>query len=284
MAYPIIDEMAGSWISVRGRLQQSDDPAVAGLFLPSDSIMYYEVIRVVRGIPLFFEDHMERLKNSVHGTLPVPVPDALAAECRQLIAANKIFNVNLRLVLTAGLWVLHLMPSYYPSKEMMEQGVPTGLLAWERENPNTKIIHSGYKAAVADRFAHPGPYGRYFELLLADQKGYLTEGSRSNLFFVKAGRIISAPDSRILKGITRQYIKQAIAAAGSSLSDGLFTFEEIRRGACEAAFLTGSPIDLLPVSSIEDHLLHSAEHPLVKKISACYQQIVDQYILKHTAK
>ena len=276
MAYPIIDEIAGRWLSMQGCLFQAGDPAVTGLFQPTGELMYYEVIRVVRGVPLFWEDHLARLARSSGGN--IELPRNLYAQARSLIAANGIPDANLRLVLTAASCVMHLTASYYPSAAMVKAGVPTGVLAWERENPNTKIINSDYKAAVAGRFAQPGPFGPYFELLLADSKGFLTEGSRSNLFFIRGGEVVSAPDSRILLGITRKYVRQAIADAGSSLVSGLLTLEEIRQGACKAAFLTGSPIDLLPVSSIEECELASGSHPLLKRINSAYLQIVDRYV------
>lgn len=281
MAYPIIDEIAGSWLSLRGCLFQAGDPAVAGLFQPADELMYYEVIRIVRGVPLFWEDHLARLARSSGGKPELPLN--LYADARSLIAANGIPDVNLRLVLTASSCVMHLTASYYPSAAMIKAGVPTGVLLWERENPNTKIINSDYKAAVAGRFAKPGPFGRFFELLLADSQGFLTEGSRSNLFFIRAGQVISAPDSRILLGITRKYVRQAIADAGLTLAEGMLTLAEIRQGACEAAFLTGSPIDLLPISSIEEFELASGSHPLVQRINKAYLQIVDRYVRERMA-
>lgn len=276
MAYPIIDEIAGRWLSLQGSLIQVDDPAAAGLFQPADSLMFYEVVRIVRGVPLFWEDHLARLVQSVDGRLAIP--GALYENACRLIAANGIREANLRLVLTADKAVMHLTASYYPTEAMIRGGVPTGILEWERENPNTKIINPAYKAAVAGRFAQPGPFGRFFELLLADRRGCLTEGSRSNLFFIRDGQVVSAPDSRILLGITRKYVLQAIAASGSTLAEGLLTLAEIRQGACEAAFLTGSPIDLLPISAIEDCRLASGSHPLLLQINTAYRRIVDRYV------
>lgn len=143
--------------------------------------MFYEVIRVVEQTPLFWEDHLERLRVSIAGQFAIPgnlYQDSLA-----LIKTNQIEQSNLRLVLTEQYTILHQIPSYYPSSEQMRQGVPTGILNWERENPNVKVINSDYKVAVAARFTAGGPYGPLFELLLADHNGELTEGSRSNLFF-----------------------------------------------------------------------------------------------------
>jgi branched-chain amino acid aminotransferase len=279
LAYPIIDEMAGSWLSAEGRLLRADDLAARELFLPAEQKMFYEVIRVVRSTPLFWEDHMARLAASVNGSLPVP--DSLYTESCRLIQTNRLEDANLRIILTSGRHIIHMTKSYYPTPEMRQLGVVTGVLNWERPDPNTKIILSDYKSAVAGRFDETGPLGRYFELLLADRQGFLTEGSRSNLFFIQSGDVISAPDDRILKGITRKYVYQAIGSIGLTVREGLLTLDDVRRGKCSAAFLTGSPIDIVPIRAIEDLALDPAAEPALFRIMAAYQQIVGRYLDLH---
>ena len=140
------------------------------------------------------------------------------------------------------------------------------------------LFRSDYKAAVAQAFSREGPYGRPFELLLADRQGYLTEGSRSNLFFIRGNNVLSAPDSRILKGITRQYVIEAMSRAGAVLTETMITRTELTDNPPQAAFLSGSPIDLLPISSIESTRIPSAGHPLFLRINEAYQQILHRYI------
>lgn len=284
MAFPFIDNMDNSLLSWQGELLNRADPRCAVLFEPSSERMFYEVIRVTSGVPLFWEDHLARLRASVAGEFALP--RTLREESLQLIAAGGLTETNLRLVLTAKQRVLHLSPSYYPDDAMRRLGVPAGILKWERENPNTKVVLADYKAAVAARFAAPGPLGRYFELLLEDSNGYLTEGSRSNLFFLMRTAddsetvVLSAPESRILKGITRKYVLQAISSAGARLQEGLLKFSDLQEGRAEAAFITGSPIDVLAVSAVESVKLGSADHLLLGKIDAAYRKIVADYIAK----
>jgi branched-chain amino acid aminotransferase len=279
LGYPIIDEIAGSQLMAQGKLVRPETPEAEPLFQPTDNLMFYEVIRVTRSIPLFWEDHMERLAASVGGRLPIP--ENLLGDSRTLIAANGLAESNLRIVLSQGQSVIHQIPSYYPAPEVRRAGVPVGIIRWEREDPNTKIVHPDYKAAVAARFAQTGPFGRYFELLLAGSGGFLTEGSRSNLFFIRRDDVLSAPDRLILKGITRKYVQQAIVMAGLHLREEMLTEDDVRRGGCEAAFLTGSPIDVLPVSSIEDLKLPSGGNPAMLRIIAAYGRILDEYIRTH---
>ncbi|MDD2457788.1 MAG: aminotransferase class IV [Eubacteriales bacterium] len=281
MAYPIIDGLIGAWIVVDGQMVVTTDPVAQFCFVPTEEKMFYEVIRVVEQTPLFWEDHLERLRLSIAGQFAIP--ETLYQDSRDLIKANQVEHSNLRLVLTEKHTILHQIPSYYPSPEQMQQGVPTGILQWERENPNIKVINSAYKLAVAERFAAGGPFGPLFELLLADRTGELTEGSRSNLFFICGDEVYTAPDSRILKGITRNYVTSAIAAAGGQLVEKMLTYKDIATGAVDAAFLSGSPIDLLPIMAIEDIGLTSAQNPLFVTINQAYQQIVRDYLDSHQA-
>ena len=279
MVYPIIDQIHGEWISWQGELRLARDKSCRPLFEPGRTAMVYEVLRVVDGLPLFWEDHMQRMEKSL--PLEKTLPRGLFKESLQLIQQNKVKAANLRIILTDAWRVLHLTPSHYPDQATKKSGVLTGLLSWEREEPNIKSIRPDYKAAVARKFAQEGPYGTYYELLLADRQEYLTEGSRSNLFFIKDHTIYSAPDSRILLGITRKHVQQAIKEAGAALAVNLLTLDDVRGGAADAAFITSSPIDILAVRAIEDLKLPSATHPLLIKIDQAYQAIVQAYLASH---
>ncbi|MEA4888100.1 MAG: aminotransferase class IV [Clostridiaceae bacterium] len=276
MAYPFIDALTGRWISAQGQLIPADSPEAQDYYAPTERKMYYEVIRLVQGVPLFWEDHMIRLTHSVGGEMTIP--SSLYTESMALIRENCLKEANLRLVLTKETRIIHLTPSYYPDETLIREGVPTGILVWERTDPNTKIIRSDYKSAVAERFAQPGPFGSCFELLLADHQGYLTEGSRSNLFFIRGSKVLTPPDDRVLKGITRQYIVQAIAEAGLTLQIGMLTLKDLQKDPAITAFISASPIDLLPVRAIDNLVMTSAQDQSFQNIRAAYMKIVNTYI------
>ena len=210
MPYPFLDDNVGEWLYADGSLTRADSTAAAGFYLPSSEKMFYEVVRVQAGIPLFWEDHAGRLLLSVDGAFRVDVQE-LRREALHLLSVSGAERCNLRIVATARHTVLHLSPYYYPSEDMIFSGVACGVLSWERETPNIKTVREDYKRAVADAFDAGGSHGRPFEILLANRSGHFTEGSRSNLFFVKGSVVYSAPDDAILLGITRKYVQRAVA-------------------------------------------------------------------------
>ncbi len=276
MSYPMIDETAGDLLVADGRLYHREDVAAGRFFAPIDAVIFYEVIRVHDGVPLFWEDHLERLRHSVAGAFAVE-STLLWQESLQLIMAEGRSRCNLRLVVTERHRVIHLSPYYYPQEETIRRGAACGLLAWERENPQIKTVRADYKEAVAAAFAKNRPWGRPFEILLADRAGRLTEGSRSNLFFVDGERVYGAPDARVLLGITRRHVQRAIAAAGFQLREKLFTMEQIAAGAVTAGFLTASPIDVMPIARI-DAVPLDAGNRMVHAIRARYLEILADYV------
>jgi branched-chain amino acid aminotransferase len=281
MPYPYVDDNVGAWLYADGQLLRVDSPDAAPFFAPADERMFYEVIRVQDGVPLFWADHASRLALSVAGAFPLDEP-RLRRDALLLLGAAGTARCNLRIVMTALHTVLHISPYYYPSDAMIAAGVPCGLLSWARETPHIKTVREDYKREVAQAFAAGGPHGRPFEILLADRDGLLTEGSRSNLFFVEDSTVYSAPDDRILLGITRRYVQRAVSDAGFRMETAMFTMDDLEAGRVAAAFLTGSPIDVLPISSIGSVAL-DADNPVVNAIRRRYLAILDDYIRRARA-
>lgn len=285
MSYPIIDALAGSWLMADGRLYDFSSETTAQLRKPAGHLMYYEVVRIADNTPLFWDDHMERLVNSIGSGFELR--GDLLGESKKLLkrhlqAGCELEGLNLRIVVTPEIRVIHLIPSYYPDLSQLSRGVSTLVINWERENPNVKVIKPDYKAAVAQGFARKTRYGSPFELLLADRHGMLTEGSRSNLFFIRRNEVLSAPDDRILLGVTRKYVMQAIERAGARLKVEMITADELADGTISAAFLSGSPIDLLPISSIGEISLPSASNELFVKVNYEYHNIMREWLASHT--
>jgi branched-chain amino acid aminotransferase len=284
MLYPIFDANAGAFCSVRStradvtgfetaRVVAVTDPVCRVLAEPQAQALFYEVIQLRAGVPVFWQDHMDRLQDTLSKAAEFTVdPEALRRDAGDLLRASGTDTGNLKLVLTADTQLIHFSETYYPTEQQFAEGVPTGILEWERVNPQVKQIFADYKAAVAAGFRRIGPHGRFYELLLQDGRGWLTEGSRSNLFFTRGRTVYSAPAALVLKGITRKYVLEAIRAAGAIIEERCLTLQEIRQGRADGAFLTASPIDVLPIASIEDFAFPVTAGSLVREIQAAYQQ------------
>src|SRR5699024_10753111 len=84
--------------------------------------------------------------------------------------------------------------SPYPPASYYQNGIKTTLLNLEREDPNIKIQREEYQKTVLAEREKTGSY----EVLLVDQEGNVTEGSRSNLFIVKGDKLYTSPAKNVL--------------------------------------------------------------------------------------
>jgi branched-chain amino acid aminotransferase len=241
----------------------------AGLL--ESGLCLYEVVRVVNGRCLFVDDHLQRLAASVEmaGAVFHMSREEAGTVLERTIQRNVLQNGNLRLV-----WkdengpVLYIwpMPFSYPDATQYNNGVSVSVYRCQRQNPNVKQYVSEYQAAVKSFIAREGVY----ECLLTDDKGNITEGSRTNVFFIRDDRLVTAPGDLVLKGITRGKVIELCKGLQIGLSECNIPPEEL--ASMEAAFLTGTSPKVLPVHSVGE-LPFRADHPLVRRLMVAYDRL-----------
>ncbi|NLZ70197.1 MAG: hypothetical protein GX907_02540 [Clostridiaceae bacterium] len=301
MSVSLLEGLAGEWLAYNDELIRVADPRHCPDDFATSGAVVYEVIRLRAGVPLFWREHLERMNKSLVSAgiardreAAIELTKKLTTVAERLLFAEAVgvagkaggagLSGNLRLSCSADLCCAFLSHRYDPTPEQREKGVPVGLLQWEREDPQVKTLRSDYVAAVGAKLGQPGPYGNYFELLLADNSGRLTEGSRANLFFLKEGRIYSAPEGRVLRGITRKYVLGSIEQIFGGLVSEALPVEQVvdlARGIplVDGAFITGSPIDVLPIRAIESVLLPEPIPEQIHALQAAYNRQLDQYVV-----
>jgi len=241
----------------------------------------YEVIRLIEGVPLFLEDHYERLQSSISniGYETDFTFEVLAGQIKKTSEANESLNCNIKVMIiltgTGRQTLLYTSKSYYPDEALVEKGVNIGLLQLERENPNIKLINLTYKEAVEKKIRE----GNYFEVLLCSNDGSITEGSRSNVFFVKENRIFTAPGTNVLKGITRKYVMEACKSAGYEVLETCIDVSRLQE--MDGLFLSGTSIKVLPVTGVEEFCFKSAKNPVIQAVREEYDKIIKKYIDKY---
>ncbi len=239
----------------------------------------YEVIRIRDGKAVFLKAHLDRLKDSLgillkDKKMPAWI-DGINLHFHDLVMAEHIKNQNIKIVIwnighPTCSWCMFPIASYYPDKETYAAGVDTEILSSERANPNAKIYHNKLIETVVAMRKETG----VFEVLLSDRNGCLTEGSRSNLFFVKGDKVYSAPESDILHGITRAKLKAVLLDEGIELVNNPIPVDSLE--AFHGVFLTGTSIHVLPVKSIGKRVYASADHPLIARISEAFERAIEK--------
>jgi branched-chain amino acid aminotransferase len=235
---------------------------------------YYEVMRVMNGNCLFIEDHLNRLRTSVSlsGLNYTFTIETVTAIIRELIRKNELVNGNIRLVLLAKegrapVLYTYCVPFSYPHRELYEQGVPTAVFKVIRKNPNIKQYNYMYQQQMHDFILKNNIY----EALLQDDMNCITEGSKSNVFFIRNESVITAPGEKVLKGITREKVILLCSKLNYKLLECPISTDTLP--SIEAVFLSGTSPKILPVNRI-DQITYSTGHGMMKNLMAAYEDLI----------
>ena len=245
--------------------------------IPATAI--YEVIQIRQGVPLFFEAHMERFMRSAAATgIEIEKPESeILHEIAMLVEKNRCDHVNVKLISTPldgeATFLTYFIPTEFPDSKARAEGVHTILFSGERISPNVKTIKGSFREQVqAARDA-----SNAYEALLADGAGYITEGSRSNLFFVgKDEKIYTSPAGSVLVGVTRTMVKEICSRIGRPVLEERVHTRDLED--IQGAFITGTTVDVTPIRSIDKIHLGSANIPLIRNIAAAYEKEIVEYI------
>jgi len=248
------------------------------LYTQDKYLAFYEVIRIINGSPLFYEDHYTRLKSSIiksNYELALSKKD-LKDQIQKVCALNKLSNCNIKVIVlqyeAEQITLVFVNKFYYPTKQEYDNGVACCTINLERSNPNIKMIHTAYKEKTK-RVANEK---NVFEVLLVNEDGKITEGGKSNAFFVKGNKIYTSPEDYILMGITRQYVINVCKNLGYEVIETLIGLDSLT--SFDAAFITGTSINVLPIRIIDDFEINSAKNPTTQHVMAGYNSFVNSYI------
>ncbi len=238
----------------------------------------YEVIRVEAGIAIFLEDHLDRFfRSAAYLDLPLPATaESIEERVYRLIAANQVGEQNLKFILgktpkgESVLWIFFTQ-SIYPPQSYYEHGIATSLFRIERLDPNIKLVRSDYQKAVLQERADRDVY----ELLLVDGNEEITEGSRTNVFFVKGKELYTPPAKAVLLGIVRKKVFEICKKRQIPINETAIPVEWVKDA--EGAFVSGTGNNVLPISKIGTVVIPTMDNPIVQTIMADYAEMVRVY-------
>lgn len=240
--------------------------------IPQGSGLIYEVIRIIDGSALFFREHYDRFLNSgarsaMQSSLSY---EAFLKMTAQFIKSMNKSNFNLKVILDPATQDLYLFenPSSYPEAKLYETGVPTELMTYLRADPNAKITNQELTDLANQKRQETGAY----ELLLVDPSGHITEGSRSNLFFIRDQKLLTPPLDSVLPGVTRQRIIETAQAINIPVLETQIKANELDQ--FQGAFISGTSPKILPIQSVGSLKLNSAKLPLVNDLMAAFDQTI----------
>ncbi|MDR3618879.1 MAG: aminotransferase class IV [Paludisphaera borealis] len=217
----------------------------------------FETLRTWNGRPSLLPRHLDRLKRSAE-ELRIPLDASqlpTADDVRALLTADgREGDALLRITLSGGISESAGSTLWMRSSPLPAPAPATGLrLGPAGPARNDKL--AGYKSLNywPNRLLHENSRAEGFdECLTVDPTGAVREGSRTNIFFVVGGELMTPPcDGQIVPGIMRGVVVERAAALGIAVEEiGLNLFD--RRIQPEEVFLTNAVRGVIPVGSWGD--------------------------------
>ncbi|MBR4583016.1 MAG: aminotransferase class IV, partial [Bacteroidales bacterium] len=155
--------------------------------------------------------------------------------------------------------------------EQYKNGVPTLTFAYERQNPHNKIWNQNLRDTV-DKFIIDN---KIFEAVYVNSHNKITEGTRSNIFFISGGKLVSAQEKDILKGVTRKYIIDTAKRNEFVYEEKDIDLSEI--SSFDAAFISGTSPKILPISSINE-VKYNVDNEKLRMLMQKFNEVINQNI------
>jgi len=241
----------------------------------------YEVFRVDDFIPLFLQEHLDRLFKGIKQSSLENSLDhySIKDQITELITKENIGHGNIKISCFCDEssicnYTISFIPSYYPSKEMYENGVDAILFEGERHNPGIKIANTNIRRMANKELDKKGA----FEALLVNHDNLITEGSRTNVFFIKQDTIYTAPTELVLPGIMRSKVIEVIEENNYKINYTPISIDQLIN--IESAFFTGTSPRILPISSIGNITLN-VKVPLLRELMELLNSKINNYKTAH---
>lgn len=250
----------------------------------------YEGISVRHGKLIDLEPHLDRLWRSMH-ELKMYEPmsrRAISFVFHQVVRRNRISDGFLYIQITRGVAprdhafpVEPIMPalivtckrlSFDGVRQRAERGVKASSQPderWARCDIKSTSLLPNILAKQAAREANA------FEAVMYDEDGMITEGSSTNIWVVKAGKLITRSTAdNILAGITRMRVKNLAEKMQLSLEERAFSIDEAK--SADEMFLTSSTSCAMPIVAFDDQKIgDGTPGPVAKRLIEAYFDFTD---------
>jgi branched-chain amino acid aminotransferase len=242
-------------------------------FLYGDGV--FEGIRCYSGKVFRLEAHLDRLWESAKAIwLTIPISrQEMAAAIEQTLAANKIQDGYIRVVVTRGSGALGIDPtnchepqvivitdliSLYPA-EFYRNGLEIITSSTVRNHPaalNPRIKSLNYLNNILAKIE--GFQAGCVEALMLNHKGEVAECTADNIFLVKGGQLYTPPiDAGILKGITRDAVIELAIGQNIKVHEIPLTRHDVY--IADECFLTGTGAEVIPVVKVDSRTIGSGK-------------------------
>lgn len=220
----------------------------------------FETILITPNGPKFLSQHWQRMHDSAR-LLNIPIPSfpEWLEQIEKILVNGPNFSIPyaLRVTLSGGAPAAGILPTLFGktrsitySSEQYQTGVTLFLLPVPRNenSPLTKLKTTNYLENILAK--EEAVQNGAFEGLWLNSKGYVAEGTMSNIFFVKEGKLYTpALDCGCLPGTRRALVLELAASIGIESYEGHFSCAELLQA--DEVFITNALMGIMPVCRID---------------------------------
>ena len=258
-------------------------------FLLGDGM--WEGLRLYNGKWAFFDEHMDRLFNSLKSVSIYAGlgPDDVLNILNRTAEANGItHDAHCRLMITRG---RKAKPFQHP--ELSRFG-PTIVAIVEHSKPVASLQGKGIRLATVPQvrglpMSQDAKYNSHSKLncviaclqaeqagadegLMLDPHGFVNTTNACNFFIVRRGEVWTSTGDYCMNGVTRQKVIDLCRANDIPVFEKNFSLYEAY-GADEA-FLTGTFGAQTPVADIDGKIIGTGDRPMTERIRGLYKDLV----------
>lgn len=256
----------------------------------------FETIAVEAGKPIFLDKHLKRLERAAEflhlGTLSergitekqilryleeqaqLPESRANFANITQFSESRENFSdithCALKIMLSKENVVFSMRANPY-TPERYEKGFVLDISPVKRNETSSLVYHKtmNYGDCILEK--RNAAAAGVDERLFLNTKDQICEGTVSNIFFVKQGKLYT-PDTRcgLLPGILREYICET-----QNVEEAIIYPEDLKE--YEECFITNSLMGIMPVRQIEETSF--TEEKVTQTLLAKYQKLIANDVL-----
>lgn len=251
----------------------------------------YEVIRIYNTIPFCLTEHLKRLERSAAGILmALPLTIAEFRDiCDEVIKRSGLSEAWIYIQVTRGVYprrhnfppdsvlptvIVYIREFKEHPAEWRQQGVDVITIPdirWKR--CDIKSISLLPNVLAKEQAVRAGA----FEAIQINDDGFVTEGSSTNVFFIKKNILYTYPvGDGILSGITRNVIFSIATKAGLTIREEAHPLKDYLNA--EEVFISSTTIEIVPVRSIDKTPINNGKIPgsYTMRMHQLYREEVDR--------
>ena len=229
----------------------------------------YETFRTLNYKLSFMELHLDRLfKSAKHTGLKIQYSRAeIFKMVEHCISEYHEPNQRVRILAIPEKFIIY--TSSLDLDISIYAGVSTITVKGIRETPNIKTTN--YKVCLeAWKLAR---IKACFEAIMTNEDGHVFEGSRSNIFWVKNGKLFTRKEN-VLPGVTRQII---IALSPLPVFFGYLNQNEFK--SLDELFLTNSGSGIVPITKVNNEIISNGKPGFItNKLQGYYKEKMEKEI------